>query len=127
MKRFYTYFLALAALSLLTVAAAPSTLEKRSPTDTARTEGVRGGQLEQGGAELGQGYGQGGRELGRGAAGFGRNLARADFGAAGRSLGSGSAGFGKGVATGTARGFKHFGLAVRNVGEKIDRWASDEQ
>ena len=36
MKRFHTYFLALAALSLLTVAAAPSALEKRSPEGTAR-------------------------------------------------------------------------------------------
>ena len=81
--------------------------------------------LEKGGKEIGKGYGQGGSEMGCGAAGFGKNVATGKFGDAGRSLGRGSAGFGKGVGLGTARGFKHFGLAFRNLGRKIDRAVSD--
>lgn len=114
-------------LSLLMIAAAPSTPAKRSPTDTARSEGGRGGQLEQGGAEIGRHYGEGGQELGKGSAGFGKGVAQGKFSEAGKSIGSGSAGFGKNVGTGTARGFKRFGLAFRNVGKRIDRWASNDQ
>lgn len=86
---------------------------------------VRGGHLQQGGAEIGRGYGQGGQEMGRGAAGFGENAFRGQFGEAGRSLGAGGAGFGKGVGVGTARGFKKFGLAFRNLGRKLDRAVSN--
>ena len=114
-------------LTLMTIAAAPSTPAKRSPTDTARSEGGRGGQLEQGGKEIGRHYGEGGRELGEGAAGFGKGAAQGKFSEAGKSIGSGAAGFGKSVGVGTARGFKHFGLAVRNLGRKIDRGVSDDR
>ncbi|MGH9803875.1 MAG: hypothetical protein ACRD4D_01790 [Candidatus Acidiferrales bacterium] len=119
--------LSVGLLVLVTIAAAPSTPAKRSPTDTARSEGGRGGQLEQGGAEIGRHYGEGGQELGKGSAGFGKGVAQGKFSEAGKSIGSGSAGFGKNVGTGTARGFKRFGLAFRNVGKRIDRWASNDQ
>jgi len=85
------------------------------------------GHLQKGGQEIGQGYGEGGKEMGRGVGGFGKNVATAKFGDAGRSLGRGSAEFGKGVGRGTARGFKHFGLAFRNLGRKIDRGVSDDR
>lgn len=119
--------LGIVLLSLLMIAAAPSAPAKRSPTDTARSEGDRGGQLEQGGSEIGRHYADGGRDLGKGSASFGKNTAQGKFDDAGKSIGSGAAGFGKSVGTGTARGFKHIGLAFRNVGKKIDRWASDKQ
>lgn len=126
MKRALITTLGILLLGLLTIAAAPSTLAKRSPTDTARNEGDRGGQLQQGGTEIGRHYGEGGRELGKGTAGFGKGVARADFAEAGKSMGSGAAGFGKGIGVGTARGFKRFGLAFRNLGKKIDRSVSGD-
>lgn len=119
--------LSILSLLVLSLAAAPSSPAVRDAQDTARNEGARGGQLQQGGTELSQDYGQGGRELGKGARGFGSNVAHGDFGAAGSELGRGSAAFGKNVGTGTARGFKHFGIALRNLGRKIDRSVSDKQ
>jgi len=127
MKRALIFIVSVLLFAALTIAAAPSAPAKRSPTDTARSEGDRGGQLEQGGQEIGRHYGEGGREMGEGAAGFGKSTAQGKFNQAGKSIGSGAAGFGKSVGTGTARGFRRFGLALRNVGKKVDRWASDEQ
>lgn len=86
-----------------------------------------GGYFQRGGTDIGRGYGHAGKELGHGAAGFGRNFAKREFGEAGRSFGHGAAGFGKGVGIGTARGFKNFGLAFRNLGKKIDGAASDDE
>lgn len=119
--------LGIVLLTLLMIAAAPSAPAKRSPTDTARSEGDRGGQFQQGGEEIGRHYGEGGRQLGRGAAGFGKGTAQGKLDEAGKSIASGAAGFGKNVGTGTARGFKHFGLAFRNLGRKIDRGVSDDR
>jgi len=119
--------LGIVLLSLLMIAAAPSAPAKRSPTDTARSEGDRGGQFQQGGEEIGRHYGEGGRQLGRGAAGFGKSTAQGRLDDAGKSIASGAAGFGKNVGTGTARGFKRFGLAFRNLGRKIDRGVSDDR
>lgn len=86
-----------------------------------------GGYFQRGGTDIGRGYAQGGREFGRGTTGFGKNLAKGQVGEAGRAFGRGSAGFGKRVGVGTARGFKNFGLAFRNLGKKVDRTASDDQ
>ena len=103
----------------------PSSAEQKKSTlpETAR----EGGYFQRGGTDIGRGYAHGGRELGRGTTGFGKELAKGQFGEAGRSFGRGTAGFGKGVGVGTARGFKNFGLAFRNLGKKVDRTASDDQ
>jgi hypothetical protein len=116
-------------LAILTVAAAVTAAEKSQeaeaePTATAESSNS-GGHLEEGGKDIGNGYGHAGRELGVGTAGFGKNLVQGKFGEAGGSMGHGAAEFGKGVGTGTGRGFKKFGLAFRNLGKKIDDAVTD--
>lgn len=86
-----------------------------------------GGDLEQGGTDIGRGSGHGGRELGQGTAGFGKNAVQGKFGQASRSMGHGAAEFGKGVGIGMARGFRSFGRAFRNLGKKIDGSVSDDE
>jgi len=126
MKRVLTR-LAIGLAALLTLAAAPA-VDPASPNAAgASAAGATSrGYLKQGGTDIGHHFGGGGKALGGGAAGFGRNLAQGQFGAAGSSLGRGAGGFGQGVGAGTARGFKNFGLAFRNLGRKFDRFASEE-
>ena len=133
MKRLIWLTAALASVLALG-ASLPAQEQKTEETQAAKQEKSKlpepareGGYLQRGGADIGRGYAHGGKELGRGSAGFGRNLAHGEFGEAGRSMGRGGAGFGKGVGVGTGRGFKNFGLALRNLGKKADRSVSDDQ
>ena len=133
MRRFG--WLAVTLVAILALAASlPAQEQKTDETQAAKQEKSKlpeaareGGHLQRGGTDIGRGYTHGGKELGRGSAGFGRNLAHGEFGEAGRSMGRGGAGFGKGVGVGTGRGFKNFGLALRNLGKKADRSVSDDQ
>ncbi len=111
-------FLALFGVVLATVAAVPPAVE--------RSQACADQRLGCGGKDIGRGYGHGGKELGKGTAGFATGVAKADFGDAGKSMGSGAAEFGQGVGRGSARGFKHIGLACRDLGRKIDRSVSGE-
>lgn len=117
-----TIILSLAALTGF-AASDNKPADNTAPAQQSTQSGT--GHFQKGGQEIGQGYGEGGSELGRGAGGFGKNVARAQFGDAGRDMGRGAGRFGKGVGVGTARGFKQFGLAFRNLGRKIDRAVSD--
>ena len=133
MRRFG--WLAVTLVAILALAASlPAQEQKTDETQAAKPEKSKlpepareGGYLQRGGADIGRGYAHGGKELGRGTAGFGRNLVHGEFSDAGRSMGRGGAGFGKGVGVGTGRGFKNFGLALRNLGKKVDRSVSDDQ
>ena len=133
MRRFGWLAVTLVAVVAL-AASLPAQEQKTDETQAAKQEKSKlpeaareGGHLQRGGTDIGRGYTHGGKELGRGSAGFGRNLAHGEFGEAGRSMGRGGAGFGKGVGVGTGRGFKNFGLALRNLGKKADRSVSDDQ
>jgi len=133
MRRFIWLTGALACVLALT-ASVPAQEQKPEETQAAKQEKSKlpepareGGHLQRGGADIGRGYAHAGKELGRGTASFGRNLAHGEFGDAGRSMGRGGAEFGKGVGVGTGRGFKNFGLALRNLGKKVDRSVSDDQ
>lgn len=96
--------------------------------DTVRAHQARSndGHLERGGKAIGNGYGHAGKEFGLGTADFATSTAKADFGDAGKAMGRGGAEFGKGIGKGTAKGFKHFGLAFVTLGKKIDHAVSND-